>query len=144
MARIRHLAIASADPRKAAAFYVEALGLTEVKRFGFDPAAPDRVPNGSGVILTDGELNVTILKFSTDQLGHGMDYTGLHHIGFRVEDVAGTAKKLETLGVPVMMTGDQIAPGTHVELKYRGPENVVFDIADTPWLGNPPESKGKA
>ena len=47
-------------------------------------------PNGylaDGVFLSDGTLNMAILKFKTDQLGKGMDYRGLHHFGVLVEDV---------------------------------------------------------
>ena len=143
--RIRHLAIASDDPRKAGAFYRAAFGWREVGRFGFDASDPADAlapaPRGSGVILTDGAMNVTIIRFSTDQLGHGLDYTGLHHIGFQVGDYQAYAEKLAALGVPVMMEGHQIAPGTHVELKYRGPDNVVFDIAQTAWkAGDAPDA----
>jgi hypothetical protein len=40
-----------------------------------------------GVFLSDGTLNMAILKFKTDQLGKGLDYRGIHHFGMLVEDV---------------------------------------------------------
>jgi len=47
MARIKHIALTTSDPAKAAAFYKEAFGLTEVRRS----------PRGA-VFLTDGYINV--------------------------------------------------------------------------------------
>ena len=84
---IRHLAIASDNPAKAAEFYKANFGWTELKRFGLDPDKPDEAPRPSGVFLSDGTLNIAILKFADDQLLKGVDYTGLHHFGVVVEDV---------------------------------------------------------
>ena len=39
------------------------------------------------MFLTDGTLNIAILKFGDDQLGKGLDYTGIHHFGVVVDDV---------------------------------------------------------
>src|SRR5437763_16960497 len=90
MPKLRHIAIAAEDPEAMAEFYKRAFDFVEVGR-----------PNGvlaDGVFLSDGTLNMAILKFKTDQLGKGMDFSGLHHFGVLVEDVDAVAKKLETLG----------------------------------------------
>src|SRR6202171_1211649 len=69
MLKIRHIAFASDHPGKAAEFYKKAFGFRELRRFGLDPDKPDEAPRPSGVFLTDGTLNLAILKFATDQLG---------------------------------------------------------------------------
>src|SRR5947209_20496755 len=79
MPKLRHIAIAAEDPEAMAEFYKKAFDFVEVGR-----------PNGvlaDGVFLSDGTLNMAILKFKSDQLGKGMDYRGLHHFGMLVEDV---------------------------------------------------------
>src|SRR4029077_10503264 len=85
MARIQHIAIASQDPEKQAAFYKEVFGFKEVRRLDN--------PRARGVVLTDGAINISVLYFKQDQLGHGPDFTGLHHFGVYVDDLAGTADK---------------------------------------------------
>ena len=90
MPKLRHIAIAAEDPEKMADFYKQAFDFKEVGR-----------PNGvlaDGVFLSDGTLNMAILKFKTDQLGKGLDYRGIHHFGVLVEDVEEFSKKLEGLG----------------------------------------------
>ncbi len=87
MPKLRHIAIAAEDPEAMAEFYKKAFDFKEVGR-----------PNGflaDGVFLSDGTLNMAILKFKTDQLGKGMDYRGIHHFGVLVEDVDAFSKKLE-------------------------------------------------
>src|SRR5438270_12195189 len=101
MPKLRHIAIAAEDPEAMAEFYKKAFDFKEVGR-----------PNGylaDGVFLSDGTLNMAILKFKTDQLGKGMDYSGIHHFGVLVEDVDEVAKKLESLGARHYM--DQVGGG---------------------------------
>ena len=66
MLKIRHLALACQSPGKAAAFYKEAFGWREVSRTGKDMNDP------GGVVLSDGSLNITLLRFQTDQIGKGI------------------------------------------------------------------------
>src|SRR5438552_18694714 len=90
MPKLRHIAIAAEDPEAMAEFYKKAFDFKEIGR-----------PNGylaDGVFLSDGTLNMAILKFKTDQLGKGMDFRGLHHFGVLVEDVDEVSKNLESLG----------------------------------------------
>src|SRR5205814_832314 len=90
MPKLRHIAIAAEDPEAMAEFYKKAFDFKEVGR-----------PDGSladGLYLTDGTMDLAILRFKTDQIGKGMDYTGLHHFGILVEDVDQAAKKIEALG----------------------------------------------
>ncbi len=104
MPKLRHIAIAAEDPEAMAEFYKKAFDFKEVGR-----------PNGflaDGVFLSDGTLNMAILKFKTDQLGKGMDYRGIHHFGVLVEDVDAFSKKLEGLGArPLHRSGPGRPPG---------------------------------
>ncbi|HUE19983.1 MAG TPA: VOC family protein, partial [Stellaceae bacterium] len=97
MPQIRHIALATNDPQKTAAFYKEA--------FGFRQIAETKLSNDPnqlayGVYLTDGTLNIAVLKFkNVDQLGRGLDYVGLHHFGIEVaDDLDGWIKKVESHG----------------------------------------------
>jgi catechol 2,3-dioxygenase-like lactoylglutathione lyase family enzyme len=126
MAKLRHLAIATNDPESTAEFYKQAFGLREVGPVDGDLA--------QGYFLTDGTVTFAILKFKGDQLGRGMDYTGLHHVGFVVEDLDETGQRLEELGAPCFMPKPE-KPGNFFEVKHRGPDGVVLDISDHAWPG---------
>ena len=143
MNRIRHIAFASDDPGKAADFYKTAFGLRELRRFGIDPATGE-AKRPSGVFLTDGAINIAILKFSNDQIGKGLEYTGLHHFGVIVDDVEAWTKKLESLGAAAMDPQYAIPAGAHAEYKFRGPDGVVFDITDSPWEGCGEDARDEA
>jgi len=136
MAKIAHIALASDNPFQAAEFYKSAFGFRELRRFGFDPARPEHAPRPSGVLLSDGTLNIALLKFGEDQTGVGLDFTGFHHFGIVIEDVDDWTAKLEALGVPCIAGKDAIPPGAHFEIKFRGPGGEVFDISDRPWPGS--------
>ena len=79
--RISHVALSVQDPWEAAEFYKQALGLEEVTELDGTLA--------EGVFLTDGVVNLALLKFKTDEAsqGTGKDFVGIHHIGFWVDDV---------------------------------------------------------
>ncbi len=131
MPKLRHIAIAAKDPEAMAEFYKNAFDFKEVGR-----------PSGylaDGVFLSDGTLNLAILKFKTDQLGKGLDYTGIHHFGVLVEDVEEFSKRLAALGAEYYIDRDhQDANAGYFEKKFYGPERVLFDIAEHPWAGCEP------
>ena len=135
MARVRHIAIASDHPGKAADFFTAAFGFRELYRSGLDPANPDVAPRPSVAAVTDGELNITFLK--VNQLGGPLDFLGIHHFGIEIENMDDHTKLLEGLGAPCIAGRDAIPAGAHEEIKFRGPDNVVFDIAERPWPGTP-------
>lgn len=139
MMKIRHISFASEHPGKAAEFYKTAFGFRELSRFGLDPQRPDEAPRPSGVLLTDGTINIAILKFGVDQTGVGLDYRGIHHFGIVVDgDMDEWTKRLESMGAPNLTGRDDIPEGAHFEFKFRGPDGVVFDISDRPWPGSAP------
>ena len=129
MAKLRHIAIAAKDPDAMAKFYKKAFDFTEVRKTDG--------PLAYGYHLSDGTIDLAILRFKTDQLGKGLDYTGLHHFGILVEDVGEAAKKLEGLGGRHYMDqgADRIGG---FEVKFYGPEGVLFDVAEHPWTGTEP------
>ena len=138
MAQIRHIAIACDHPGKTADFYRQAFGFKEIRRFGFAPKNPDIAPGACGVIVTDGYISLALLKLAVDQTGVGLDFRGLHHIGLVVDDLDTWTKHLEALGAPNITTLEQMPPNAHIEIKFRAPDNVVFDISPETWPGAAP------
>jgi catechol 2,3-dioxygenase-like lactoylglutathione lyase family enzyme len=130
MAKLRHLAVATQDPDATAQFYIDV--------FDFEPVRAARGAWGYGHILTDGTLNLAVLRFTTDAAAgveKGASFSGLHHIGFEVDDMEATAERVrkaggrprpdidEALGIP--------ADGSiHGEFKLEGPDGVVFDLGE--------------
>ncbi len=135
MAKLRHIAIAAKDPDAMADFYVRA--------FDFKIVRSNDGPLAYGHHLSDGTIDLAILRFKTDQLGKGLDYAGLHHFGILVEDVEKAAKKLEGLGGKHYMDQDGNRVGGF-EVKFYGPEGVLFDVAEHPWTGTEPLPLEKA
>src|SRR2546423_15471307 len=90
MPKLRHIAIASKDPVAMAAFYTKA--------YDFKNVRTSDGPLAYGHHLSDGTIDLAILRFKTDQIGKGMDYTGLHHFGILVEDLDESAKQVGSLG----------------------------------------------
>src|SRR4051794_19386979 len=98
MAKLRHIAIATRDPEKTAQFYKDVFEFKEVGRANSKLA--------QGIYLSDGTINMAILDFSQsdfDQLGKGMDFTGVHHFGVVVEDRKATSRMLEEMGAPCIL-----------------------------------------
>lgn len=134
MARIKHIALTTGNPEKAAAFYKEAFGLREIRRSS----------NGA-VFLTDGYINLAILNWKTekdaDVGANGPNYSGIHHFGFEVEDLDEACQKLEGAQGQRLTQKDNLdtmmAPGSHrnFEMKWAGPDGVVMDISHTGWDG---------
>lgn len=142
MPKLRHIALATQDPVKTAEFYKQAFGFKEVGRAG-NPNNPKAI--AWGFYLSDGTLNLAVLKFqNVDQLGRGLDYVGIHHFGVLVDDLDGTAKKLEALGAPCFMKQDANTANAFYETKFRGPDGVVFDVSEHPWVGAAPAGAAEA
>jgi methylmalonyl-CoA/ethylmalonyl-CoA epimerase len=129
MAKLRHLAIATDDPDRTAQFYIDV--------FEFQKIRPAGGEWGYGHILSDGHINLAILRFLTDEAAgaeKGKDYRGLHHIGFEVDDVEGTARRVEGAGANARNDIDKALGIAHDgpikgEFKYEGPDGVVFDLS---------------
>ena len=137
MAKIRHIAIATQNAEETAKFYVETFGLTQVSKI--------ESPIVSGAFLTDGTINLAILDFKNDQVAgteRGKDWTGIHHIGFEVENFEEIAQKLAAAGATPrddinqaigLGLGNQ--PHGNAEFRYSGPDGVSFDVSQVGWVG---------
>lgn len=118
MGKLRHLGIASADPWKTADFYIKAFGLRKIGEIH-----PDHV-GAAGVYLTDGVMNITIIKFKTDEYAGevGKDFVGLHHIGFHVENHEQAREAIEAAG------GHYMWDGGLDHKKYHDVENRILEV----------------
>ncbi len=133
MAKIKHIAIRTPDPEKTADFCKEVFGLEEVGLAG------------SGVYLSDGHINLAILKSKEQCMGESPrdvpGYAGIDHLGFMVDDVDETCQKLEAAGAKSTMDRVDLrhtpntGPRSFYEIKYRGPDNQVIDITEMGWIG---------
>jgi lactoylglutathione lyase len=134
MARIKHIALTTKEPAKVAEFYKSAFGLKELRRS----------PNGA-VFLTDGYIHVAVLntkgESAPDMGAHGPHFTGIHHFGFEVDDLADAGRKLEAAHgekLTAKIESDAATrDGVHsnFEQKWSGPDGVVFDVSHTGWEG---------
>jgi glyoxylase I family protein len=145
MPKIKHIAIATQDVDKTARFYIDVFGLQEIARIDS--------PNASGYYLSDGDINIAILNFKNDEVAgiehgkvagieRGKEYSGLHHIGFQVENLDDIAAKLATAGSKprddinkALGVGMDRTRHANVEVKYSGPDGVVVDVSETGWVG---------
>jgi catechol 2,3-dioxygenase-like lactoylglutathione lyase family enzyme len=132
MARIRHIAIATRDLEGTKKFYIEGLGLKEVGKIN--------TPTSEGCYLTDGHVNFAILKFKYDEPAKTegtLRWTGIHHFGLEVEDMAEAQAKIEKAGAvhrPYPGT-EEMAKRGNVEVKFSGPDGVTIDLSEHGWLG---------
>src|SRR2546427_10286971 len=95
MAKIKHIALSTQDPEATAKFYVDVFGMKQVGRIDN--------PNTSGYYLTDGDLNLAILKFKNDAVAgveRGKDWSGIHHFGFQVDSLEDITERLADDGAP--------------------------------------------
>ena len=88
MAKIKHIALTTHEIDKVASFYKDVFGMEEVGRSG-----------STHVYLSDGDLNLTIrsCKKSNDlDVGEqGENFSGIHHIGFMVDNVMDCTHRME-------------------------------------------------
>jgi catechol 2,3-dioxygenase-like lactoylglutathione lyase family enzyme len=137
MSKIKHIAIATQDADATAKFYIEVMGLTEVGKVNS--------PNATGYYLSDGNVNLAILDFKNDQVTgaeYGVGYSGIHHIGFEVENLGEIAAKLQDAGSKpreeinqALGIGMDKARHSNVEVKYQAPDGVIIDVSETGWVG---------
>ena len=130
MAKIKHIAITCQDPDVVARFYKEGFDLVEVAR------------NDRQVQLSDGEINLTLLKWKTNEdadVGpNGENYSGIHHIGFQVDSLQEAGERLRRIDGKEIVRRDIPTDGgarpPRAEEKWSGPNGQVLDISEPGWL----------
>ena len=122
MAQIRHIAISSNDPPKAAEFYKKMFGLTELNRKPADTG-------DKGVYLSDGYIFFAIIKQKSNDSMTSAD-AGFH-FGFDVEDLEKTCANLRATNVRCVIDGVNTS-GEKI-LQYEGPDGVIFEVEEHGW-----------
>ena len=137
MPKIKHIALSTQDVDGTAKFYMDVFGMKEIAKIDGHGA--------KGYYLSDGDLNLAILNFKSDDVAgveRGKGWSGIHHIGFQVEDLEEITAKLAAAGSQPRDDVNRALgvgmPGQHkanVEVKYNGPDNVMVDVSETGWVG---------
>lgn len=117
MAKLRHIAIIVPDPEKAAQFFERAF---DMKRTG---------KARRGIYVSDGTVNVALLKIETDE-----EKVGLYHFGMWVDDLAAAEEQAQAAGA-TYLSGRPTSPNSFYECKYRDPNGIVFDLTHNGWAG---------
>jgi catechol 2,3-dioxygenase-like lactoylglutathione lyase family enzyme len=132
MARISHIAIAVSDPQAAKDFYVNGLGLEVVGELDS--------PTAVGYYLSDGYMNLALLKFKSDEpaITEGAPrHAGIHHFGVKVDNMAEARAQIEAAGAvhrPYEGVTEMEKRG-NVEVKFTGPDGVTVDLSEDGWAG---------
>ena len=117
MAKLRHIAIIVPDPEQAAQFFEQAF---DMKRCGVARR---------GIHVTDGTINVALLRKETDE-----ERIGVYHFGMWVDDLDAAEKKVVDAG-GVYLAGRPTSPNSFYEAKYKDPAGIVFDLTHRGWAG---------
>jgi lactoylglutathione lyase len=118
VARMRHIALLVTDPEASAQFFENAFGM---KRAG---------KAGRGLYMSDGVINIALLKVRPET-----EKTGLFHFGIWVDDLDQAEKTVEKAGGSYLMGRPDGNPNTFYEVKYQGPDGIVFDLTHSGWRG---------
>ena len=119
MAKLRHIAICVKDLEKSARFYEETFGLTR--------AHVEHQEIGSAVYLTDGVVNLALIRPKDPQKVQ-------EHFGFVVDDIAETRQKIERNGGRYAFTLGH-PDRKNFEMKFTDPDGRIFDISRHGWFG---------
>jgi len=117
MAKLRHIAIIVPDPEASATFFEKAF---DFKRVG---------KARRGIYLSDGTVNVALLKVENAQ-----EKIGVYHFGMWVDDLEEAEKKATDAGA-TYLAGRPTSPNSYYECKYKDPDGIVFDLTHTGWAG---------
>jgi methylmalonyl-CoA/ethylmalonyl-CoA epimerase len=117
MAKLRHIAIIVPDPEAAAKFFEQAF---DMKRAG---------TARRGIYMSDGTINVALLKKETDK-----EKIGIYHFGMWVDDLDAAEKKVVDAG-GTYLAGRPTSASSFYEAKYKDPLGIVFDLTHTGWAG---------
>ena len=117
MARIAHIAVKVEDIEQSAQFYEKALG--------FVPTGKSRSENRSRGSFSDGEINLTLLRYDSEDTalaqvsGRG---PCIHHFAIEVDDMAKYVEQIRAFGCEIL--GDP----SKAPVKFRAPGGTVAEI----------------
>src|SRR4030088_1597126 len=117
MAKLRHIAIIVPDPEAAAKFFEDDF---DMKRAG---------TARRGIYMSDGTVNVALLKKETEK-----EKIGIYHFGMWVDALDAAEKKVVDAG-GTYLAGRPTSANSFYEAKYRDPLGIVFDLTHTGWAG---------
>lgn len=116
MARLRHIAIAVPDIQATARFYETSFGMQRVRE------------SDVAVMLSDGVVSLAIIDSMKNP--NAENRSGLHHMGFLVDDLATAAEQVERSGGTYFSQIKGVGEGPQSERKYRDPNGIDFDIVN--------------
>ena len=136
MPRLRHIALVVKDLEKAAEFYKGV--------FGFTQAGQETLEFASAIYLSDGTINLALLKYRGSR-GHGLEdptkFVGIHHFGIQVENMGEAQKKIEDAGGTFFFDLGDDMEKENFERKFKDPDGIIFDVSVKGWIGtNTPAS----
>ena len=117
MARIAHIAVKVDDIEQSAQFYEKALG--------FVPTGKSRSENRSRGSFSDGEINLTLLRYDSEDTelaraaGAG---PCIHHFAIEVDDVAKYVAQVREFGCEILSDPNK------VPVKFRAPGGTIAEI----------------
>ena len=125
--KITHIALKVEDADKAAKFYQEV--------FGFVPTDTRRDGDHVSVHLTDGEFDLAMVSFDTEEDSVMAKIVGtgpcIHHFGIDVDDMDSMISKIKELGGEILT--DPSNPGS-TTVKFRVPGGGgITEIAPVDW-----------
>ena len=117
-----HVHLRSRDAVKAAAFYVETFGASEVKRVGADPV--------QRMVLDLGGLTVFIEQAPAETFPAAQTpCLGIEHLGLRVADLDAAMADLVSRGVTVRAAITERGPGLRIAF-VEGPDGALIEILE--------------
>ena len=117
MARIAHIAVKVEDIEPSAQFYEKALG--------FAPTGKSRSENRSRGSFSDGEINLTLLRYDSEDAEHARAAgvgPCIHHFAIEVDDLAKYVAKVRDFGCEILSDPNK-AP-----VKFRAPGGTIAEI----------------
>lgn len=127
--RLRHFALRVRDLEISAKFYEEV--------FGFERVGREEVPIGAALYLSDGVVNLALIKYSGDDgaaTRGAAASVGSDHFGVQVDDMEATRALIERAGGRFYFDLGDEKKG-NFERKFKDPDGIVFDISGHGWLG---------
>jgi methylmalonyl-CoA/ethylmalonyl-CoA epimerase len=82
-----------------------------------------------GIYMSDGTVNVALLKKETEK-----EEIGIYHFGMWVDDLDEAEKKVVEAG-GTYLAGRPTSANSFYEAKYKDPLGIVFDLTHTGWAG---------